>query len=85
MTSIIKRPKALRLGTNEWAQIHTIQMPYGIYPFLIISGSTMISCQTWGDGTAFIPEGSFSQVKFANYVLTVDLGATWGCWVICFL
>lgn len=85
MTSTIQKPKVLKLGTSEWQTVHTVQMPTGIYPFLIISGSRMISCQTWGDGTAFCPDGIFSRAEMSNYVLTVDVGSQWGLFVICFM
>jgi hypothetical protein len=46
----------------------------------------MACCQTWGEGSAFIPPNVFGDgnTSFTSYTLTVNVGSPWGLFVIAF-
>jgi hypothetical protein len=70
---------------NNWQNVHTVNMPAGVYFFIIMNDSSLYVGTSWGNGEfAFTPivEGTITRVSGNNYTVTINTANRGACVVM---
>lgn len=70
---------------NNWQDVHTVNMPAGVYYVIIMNEASLYTGISWGTGAfTFTPiiSGSITSASGNNYTVTINTSNRGACVVI---